>query len=342
MGNDEGQSPCLVASALQGVCSNNEWNVPPLSDISNYYGGPTITEHNSCLCNTVSYSLFSACGACQGGQIGNWPLWVTNCSASEIEVGSYPYPLPAGTSVPTWAYMNVTATGNIFNITAAHIIANADTPDASGASPVIATSILASVIPSPTHSQTTKSASNTGPIAGGVVGGVVLIALIAAGVFFLCRRSRKSEQRGLTGPSGETAQYVGTAPVTTASAYGNGLHSPHSMVKEDPMRHYGPPSPSTFPPTPPPQGDTLKIYNPSDPSTFPTAPGSPTSQYTGGYPAPTVQGSAGPPTTPTSRTHSQIYGQVPVGAHGQVPPGIPYSHTSAAPSAQTPGAPYMN
>ncbi|KAF8491364.1 hypothetical protein F5888DRAFT_1736780 [Russula emetica] len=64
--NSLGQSPCAVAAQLQGVCDNGEFSIPSLVSGDSYVG-PTGSNDSTdlCKCNTVVYSLMSACGACQ-------------------------------------------------------------------------------------------------------------------------------------------------------------------------------------------------------------------------------------------------------------------------------------
>lgn len=93
------QNPCKVAAYLEAVCNsgraslflppsfsfeylccsgteymllrwttNAEFSIPALLP-DNHYTGPTVANtDNLCKCNTVVYSLVSACGGCQGGE----------------------------------------------------------------------------------------------------------------------------------------------------------------------------------------------------------------------------------------------------------------------------------
>ncbi len=45
-----------------------------------HYLGPTVAEADECRCSSVTYSLISACGGCQGRNFVNWTTWSTNCS----------------------------------------------------------------------------------------------------------------------------------------------------------------------------------------------------------------------------------------------------------------------
>ncbi|KAF8892476.1 hypothetical protein BD779DRAFT_1188543 [Infundibulicybe gibba] len=84
--NSHKQSPCQVASSLLAVCNNGSYNVAALPDQTHYLG-PDLSDANPCQCNTVVYSLMSAC----------------------VSVNSYPLPIPSGTYVPGWAYFDVEA-----------------------------------------------------------------------------------------------------------------------------------------------------------------------------------------------------------------------------------------
>jgi hypothetical protein len=44
------------------------FNIPPLNTGSQY-SGPVVGGSTVCTCNTVTFSLVAACGACQGGSV---------------------------------------------------------------------------------------------------------------------------------------------------------------------------------------------------------------------------------------------------------------------------------
>jgi hypothetical protein len=123
--NSLGQSPCAVAAYLQSVCGHGGaandlaisfprffhkdrravFTIPTLTSEGTVYTGPTgpSDEDDLCKCNTVVYSLMSACGACQGsnwfscvprpplsflilsrrsdGTIRRWNTWKQNCTS---------------------------------------------------------------------------------------------------------------------------------------------------------------------------------------------------------------------------------------------------------------------
>ncbi|TFK42439.1 hypothetical protein BDQ12DRAFT_274734 [Crucibulum laeve] len=140
------KSPCEVASSLIAVCNGGPFNVDALPDQSHYLG-PTLAAANPCLCNTVTYSLMSACGACQGRTFLSWSVWSANCNS--VTDGSYPQQLPTGLLVPGWAYDDVQG-GDNFDQSLARQNANATE---------------SSVIPpppssTPTHSSSTSSSTS--------------------------------------------------------------------------------------------------------------------------------------------------------------------------------------
>ncbi|KAF8262512.1 hypothetical protein EI94DRAFT_1743490 [Lactarius quietus] len=167
------QSPCLVAAYLIAAC---------------FYGCPgPYYPGDQCSCNTVSYNLFSACGACQGEPWLSYSDWSYNCTINAT-AGTFPEPVPAGLRVPKWAYFPYFVGAFPFFF---------DSPEVTGTSSISIPSItptplptpIPTPIPTPPHPPHT---SNTGAaIAGGVVGGIVGTALIAGVVFwFVLRRLR--------------------------------------------------------------------------------------------------------------------------------------------------------
>ncbi|KAF9469207.1 hypothetical protein BDZ94DRAFT_1243953 [Collybia nuda] len=110
MANSHKKSPCEVASALLGICADS-YNVAALPP-NTHYLGPTLKLANPCQCNTVAYSLMSACGSCQGRTFDSWSTWSANCAS--VSVNSFPEPIPTSVYVPGWAYLDV-KTNDTFN-----------------------------------------------------------------------------------------------------------------------------------------------------------------------------------------------------------------------------------
>ncbi|KZT26502.1 hypothetical protein NEOLEDRAFT_1131999 [Neolentinus lepideus HHB14362 ss-1] len=191
-GNSLGQSPCLVASYLQGVCDGGAYHVPALP--AKYsYNGPTQASANDCLCNTVTYNLMSACSACQNGTVIAWSTWNTNCSTIYTD---YPEYIPSGTRVPGWAYLNVTE--DFWNGTAAE----ADVAAPESTNPIqkptgsVVASASATLNASPLasmNSATSSTSSNKGAIVGGVVGAVLGAAVIVGLTWIVLHRRRTQE-----------------------------------------------------------------------------------------------------------------------------------------------------
>ncbi|KAI0297406.1 hypothetical protein BC826DRAFT_1001669 [Russula brevipes] len=80
--NSRNQNPCIVAAYLGGTC-DQAFAVVPIQPGRGYVYGPT--QGNTimlCMCNTVMYSLLSACSACQGADLNSWPLYSYNCTTT--------------------------------------------------------------------------------------------------------------------------------------------------------------------------------------------------------------------------------------------------------------------
>ncbi|EGN97447.1 hypothetical protein SERLA73DRAFT_169774 [Serpula lacrymans var. lacrymans S7.3] len=245
--NSLNQTPCTVASYLEGVCNGGEWDIPALPP-NEHYLAPSLSDANNCQCNSVVYSLISACAACQNQLWVSWDTWSTNCSGY-VYFMTYPNNIPQETVVPAWAYLNVTAVGaGTFSI-------NASMQDSSApASSATSSQSTLGPISNPTNiplSSSKSSSSNTGAIAGGVVGGVVGLAIIVAGAVWFMRRRARSADR-----------YLREKPSFDSSPIGQTI-SPYNFNE-------------------PVQGSTQalpKVYDPDDPSTFPHSPG-PSMTYT--------------------------------------------------------------
>ncbi|KAF8585183.1 hypothetical protein K439DRAFT_1632863 [Ramaria rubella] len=185
-GNAQGLSPCLVAAELQGVCNAGNWNIAPLP-LGSIYAGPPPGQSSACGCSTVTYSMVSACGACQNRSVATWPVWISACSKTDITISGYPKAIPSGITVPQWAYLNVTTEG-VWDPVAAE---NNLTTGGAGVSTAtsLATSIPSSHVPS-----STTSPSHIGAIAGGAIGGFVGLALISLTFMLVYRRKRLSSK----------------------------------------------------------------------------------------------------------------------------------------------------
>ncbi|OBZ76312.1 hypothetical protein A0H81_03608 [Grifola frondosa] len=254
MYNSMGQSPCLVAGYLSVPCGfTNPNDIFPLANNKTFYaptGGAL-----ECDCNTVAYSMLSACSLCQGAIVGSWTDYSSNCTNSSIVIGNYWEDLPVGTTVPAWAYLNVTVQ-NTFDVVAAQAFASRDHPDstATSAPQTTTTSGNATITNTPltAASNSTQTATGiafetspshnlsksarSGAIAGGVVGGVVVLSLLGLGLCYFARRRRRTAVTAASNPK----------------HFDDGTSMAYSLQTE-----------SFLPP---------KIYNPDDPSTYPLSP----------------------------------------------------------------------
>ncbi|KAK0211868.1 hypothetical protein IW262DRAFT_1497704 [Armillaria fumosa] len=181
--NTLGQSPCLVASYLMAACLNTSFLVPTLPDGS-HYTSPDTAQANLCNCNTVTYSLISACADCQNRQYLNWGNWTANCAV--VAIGLFPYPTPAETAIPQWVYININSSTALYNpveaeklaedgastVSLSSLFSTASTTTSSTSPSSVATTST-SVTVSPT--ETTSGVSNVGAIAGCVADGIVFL-----------------------------------------------------------------------------------------------------------------------------------------------------------------------
>jgi len=172
---------------LQGACDNGVFAIPPLTSGESYVG-PSGSDDASdrCKCNTVVYSLMSACDACQSEQAiwFPWKTWATNCSAVDPP-STFSNTIPNGTMVPAWAFLDVTNTGTWNPVLSYQV---GDRPEVSSGK-----SGTLSHQPTPTTTQTSvpglsssqaqfaskgnHHSNHTAAIVGGVLGGIVFIAL---------------------------------------------------------------------------------------------------------------------------------------------------------------------
>lgn len=219
--------------------------------------------------------MVAACGLCQNRTVEKWSFWQTNCTQVFT---TYPEPIPGGTAIPAWAYLDVVTT-DTFNDTLAKadVSAPASTateskPTGTVASTVASTSSDFSTTPYSTPTSSVNGAgssssgtakkSNAGAIAGGVVGGTVGLAIIAGLIAFFLMRSRRTR----------------AAPSAAYNVYNDAPHSAAPLNTAPPMSQ----NPYT--------NQTPRLYDPADPSTYPQAPGTPTIHTTNPGPAPQPSG----------------------------------------------------
>ncbi|ESK94582.1 hypothetical protein Moror_7949 [Moniliophthora roreri MCA 2997] len=259
------QSPCEMASALAGQCRGGAFIVPPLP-ANNAYRGIGLGEDDLCRCNTVFYSLLSACAACQARSWLRWSTFAENCTTRISS--SFPFNIPSGTRIPPYAYLDILA-NDTFNPALAQSLANA--PESTGTPPPTFTSSGApATSPAPGSSTSASSGgsgsskSNAGPIVGGVIGGLVIVCLTIILIIWFIRRRKTN-----TPPSG-LVDIDPSFPAVRGTERGSTQELP---------KLYNPSDPSTFPPSisptpspsmsasPPPTRDARWSYYSAAPTT---------------------------------------------------------------------------
>ncbi|EIW84647.1 hypothetical protein CONPUDRAFT_134612 [Coniophora puteana RWD-64-598 SS2] len=295
--NSLGQNPCLMGAYAYEPCDGSI-EVATLPD-GNVYAGPFSSNDSvACLCNTVTYYLFAACGACQNHSAQAWNAWSNFCNSSGPYIQVYPAGVPAGTAFPPWAYLPIVSNSwdQDLAVQNASAVAAAASQSAaissSSVAAVSATSVAASLsnaaiassLSALQASSTGGSShhSNAGAIAGGVVGGIAGIGLVIGAVIFFLRRSSKKAQ----------------------NEYADPRHSQPDMYQ-----------PSVNPSNNPRE---TKFYNPDDPTTYPQSPNSASATLpTQGYQPPYQQQAWG---------HPQQSGYDQASSHG---PGQPTGYNGA-------------
>ncbi|KAN0114319.1 hypothetical protein V8E52_006815 [Russula decolorans] len=202
MMNSLGQNPCLVTAYLMGTCNDGSFTIDALIPGDKYPGPSGIQDSDLCMCNTVAYSLISACGACQGGIWISWSEYSLYCTTT-LPPSSFPNPLPLGIRVPQWALIDVTSE-NIWDSNKAFAVGDFPEPapgailgHSTATASVLSTSSASSLFGEPSStvkpasgasSPIPNSSTNTDVIVGATVGGVVAISLVVLIGIFLRRR----------------------------------------------------------------------------------------------------------------------------------------------------------
>ncbi|KAH7904059.1 hypothetical protein BJ138DRAFT_1167183 [Hygrophoropsis aurantiaca] len=267
--NSLGQDPCAVSRALFATdpppCNDANVTWPPLKP-GTWYGTNGSYNANACLCNTVIYSLSSACGLCQNATFLYWSEWITDCPANETVYQQWPASIPSNTEIPEWAFMELVngfwdgpqAQANASAVAAGTTQTISQATTASQPAPTTSNAPTPSPSTSlpPSTSNDSKSSNNTGAIAGGVVGGIAAGVIITSlGIFFWRRRSQTPAYEAT--PWNETGELPRNPPAMPISATHN------------------------------PSGSVSRLYNLNDPSTLSSS-GAPSNsawagsgQYTG-------------------------------------------------------------
>jgi len=145
---------------------------------------PTTSQSNSCTCNTIMYSLMSACSLCQGGRWNTWPQFISNCQNTQPP-STFPNPVPSGTRVPQWALLDVTVKSDW------DLVKAFDTGDTPEKNPGTLIGSSGSTTSSSSQSPSPPSGGGslpTGVIVGTIVGGVAVIAIAVLGIIYWQRQ----------------------------------------------------------------------------------------------------------------------------------------------------------
>ncbi|KAI9436124.1 hypothetical protein F5148DRAFT_25864 [Russula earlei] len=203
--NSLGQSPCAVAAYLQGACDNGVFSIPDLVS-GDSYTGPTGAGDSSdlCKCNTVVYSLMSACDACQGGLWFSWQAWTHNCTAIDPPT-TFSNDIPSGTRVPEWAFLDVTKKGSWDPVWSYQVGDNVEVaPGQTGSLSVQPTQTTTQTsVPGLSSNQTQfmskknghSRAGKVGGIVGGILSGLLVIAVALALWIWRARIKRRRMTR---------------------------------------------------------------------------------------------------------------------------------------------------
>ncbi|KAI0662923.1 hypothetical protein C8Q70DRAFT_479720 [Cubamyces menziesii] len=172
--NTEGEPPCALATDL----------LRPCGDLIN---GPTLLN-TPCICNSVLYSLDSACRWCSNepDTILKFTDFADSFSCTNTVEGQYPETIPPGTPIPAWAYLPLT--GDQFDIAGAEQMmlspgkdpvvpsgpggnsspadSSTSTTTSGGSAPVSTTTIVTQHTPS-TSGSSQHSSSTSSPAAPG-------------------------------------------------------------------------------------------------------------------------------------------------------------------------------
>ncbi|KAF8267028.1 hypothetical protein EI94DRAFT_1830321 [Lactarius quietus] len=199
--NSINQSPCAVAAYLQGACNDGVFTIPSL-DSGNSYTGPTGTgdDGDLCKCNTVVYSLMSACDACQGAKWFSWETWSHNCTKTDPAT-TFSNIIPSGTKVQEWAFLDVTKTGTWDPVEAYQVgdatEANAGEPGtlAAPATPTTTQTSVPGLSSTQLPSHHSSSNKRIPAIVGGVLGVLAFLAAVVALMLWHARVRRRQATR---------------------------------------------------------------------------------------------------------------------------------------------------
>ncbi|KAI0362086.1 hypothetical protein OH77DRAFT_1416292 [Trametes cingulata] len=299
--NSLGQTPCLMAAYIQGACQpDGKVMVQALPDAAFEYNGPAADAADACMCSSIAYALFSACGFCQGSGWPEWSQWTQHCNAQDVHNGSFPRPIPAGTAIPDWAFIAIDGFLDTFDAVGAERIGDklestgtaqptgaaasqgSSTHSASltgsntiaGANGRGSQSPAATGPPAPASSSSSGSSSDTGGIVGGVIGGLVGFAILAGlAVYFCILRGRRGRAMVARKP-----RRTRRAAVPVVDVHSSKIHpsdDPELATEKEATTLDAVDSLPSVAHTPSrgiAESTPMRLYDPEDPSTFPPTP----------------------------------------------------------------------
>ncbi|KAH9970055.1 hypothetical protein BJV74DRAFT_263903 [Russula compacta] len=286
--NSLDQNACTVAAYLMSTCNGGSFTINPLQP-GHAYTGPTgatgINDSNMCKCNTVMYSLLSACDACEGVYWFGWDYFLTNCTQT-LPPSTFPLPVPAGTRVPKWALLDITdgAHDNNWNANISQLTGDAPevgpggvigpsgvstaasaTGTATRAISTATRSTSADNSPSPTSESSSNEdspGSNGGIVWGGIGAGIGGVSIASVAILFYLRRRRpQTPSTPLTAqPQMEQAQQPLPMPLSDNRTFAPSSAPEVSMAQMRPHNSNDPttsPGYQARPPDIPPQMDQV-------------------------------------------------------------------------------------
>ncbi|KAI0306318.1 hypothetical protein B0F90DRAFT_1688907 [Multifurca ochricompacta] len=202
-----------------------QFTIPPLSPGSHYTGPSGPDDADICKCNSVTYSLISACAGCQKGVWISYEQWTANCTKIS-PVSTFPQLIPNDTRVPAWGFLGVSDSQPWDNVTACNFGGN---PESVG-----------TYRPPFAPQFSTGNAISAGATAGAIAGSVLLM-LAAIGVVAWYYLRRLWRRRKLTGDGKSTS----TERLTTEQHKGEYEIVP--WIPDPDIKFYDPSDPRTYP-----------------------------------------------------------------------------------------------
>ncbi|KAH9998083.1 hypothetical protein BJV74DRAFT_883221 [Russula compacta] len=227
--NSLNQTPCDVAAYLAAECNNSQFTIPPLDQGAHYTGPSASDPARACECNSVFYSMISACTGCQKRVWIPYDQWLANCS-TVAQVQTFPQQITGSTLVPAWAFLNVSYSQPWDNVTACDFGRN---PESNG-----------TFRPSFAPQFKTGNAIAVGVIVGAVTSSTILVVgIVGAGGWYIWRRypSRRYLPRRWQRAKSNSKSL--TRPLNPDS----GEYHSSSWTPDTDRRFYDPSDPRTYP-----------------------------------------------------------------------------------------------